>query len=94
MLTSAAKSAASISKRVDKALDKAHPSSKSVQPAISLRNGPVDEMDVDEPQINGSANGKRKSRGSLGTKAKYKEESSSDTDDLPLVCHLLHSLPR
>jgi len=89
MLTPAAKSAANISKKVDKALDKAHPSTSSVQPGISIRNGPVEEMEIDEPHVNGTANGKRKSRGSIGTKTTYKEESSSDTDDLPLVYHLL-----
>jgi DNA topoisomerase-1 len=85
MLTFIVKSASKVSKKVDKALDKAHPSTKSVQPGISIRNGPVEEMDIDEPHVNGTANGKRKSRGSAGPKTTYKEESGSDTDDLPLV---------
>jgi DNA topoisomerase I len=93
-LTPAVKSASRVPKSVDKALNKAHPSTNSVHPGISIRNGPVEEMDIDEPQMNGVANGKRKSRGSVGSKKPYKETSSSeDDDDLPLVCywHLLSS---
>ncbi|KAL1609290.1 DNA topoisomerase 1 [Nothophoma quercina] len=73
-----------IPKDVDKAMDKQVPSNGHVEPGISIRMGPVDEdkMDVDAP--NGSANGKRKSRGSIPT-ANYKEQSGSeDDDDKPL----------
>ncbi|KAJ4382697.1 DNA topoisomerase 1 [Didymella sp. IMI 355093] len=67
---------------VDKAMDKQLPANGHVEPGISIRMGPVDTMDVDAP--NGSANGKRKSRGSIPT-ANYKEQSGSeDEDDKPL----------
>ncbi|KAF2626909.1 DNA topoisomerase 1 [Macroventuria anomochaeta] len=67
-----------ISKVVDKAMDKQVPANGHVEPGISIRMGPVDDMDVDAP--NGTANGKRKSRGSIPT-ANYKEQSGSDDDD-------------
>lgn len=57
-----------------------------LEPGISIRMGPVTEMDVDEPATNGFANGKRKSRASINGKG-YKEASSSDEDDKPLVRH-------
>lgn len=64
-------------------MDKQAPSNGHVEPGISIRMGPVDDMDVDAP--NGNANGKRKSRGSIPT-ASYKERSGSeDDDDKPLV---------
>lgn len=49
-------------------------------PAISVRNGPVEEefMDIDPP-VNGGA--KRKSRGSL-PKISYKDESESEGEPL------------
>lgn len=77
-----------IPKSVDKALDKKIPSGKAVLPGISIRNGPVEEMDIDSPlqtnhQSNGVNNSKRKSRSSLGTGKTYKEDSSED--DEPLV---------
>ncbi|KAF2200199.1 hypothetical protein GQ43DRAFT_84080 [Delitschia confertaspora ATCC 74209] len=55
-----------------------------VDPGVSIRNGPVEEMDVDTPQVNGNTNGKRKSRGSLTNGKSYKEASSSEEDDKPL----------
>jgi DNA topoisomerase-1 len=64
-------------------MDKQVPSNGHVEPGISIRMGPVDDMDVD---TNGNANGKRKSRGSIPTGKSYKEQSSSeDDDDKPLV---------
>ena len=64
-------------------MDKQAPSNGHIEPGISIRMGPVDGMDVDTP--NGTANGKRKSRGSIPT-ATYKEQSGSDEDDdKPLV---------
>ncbi|KAF3046480.1 DNA topoisomerase 1 [Didymella heteroderae] len=63
-------------------MDKQLPANGHVEPGISIRMGPVDDMDVDAP--NGTANGKRKSRGSIPT-ANYKEQSGSeDEDDKPL----------
>lgn len=71
-----------ISKEVDKAMDKQLPANGHIEPGISIRMGPVDNMDVDAP--NGTANGKRKSRGSIPT-ATYKEQSASEDDeDKPL----------
>ncbi|KAJ8108018.1 hypothetical protein OPT61_g8466 [Boeremia exigua] len=71
-----------ISKDVDKDMDKQLPANGHVEPGISIRMGPVDDMDVDAP--NGTTNGKRKSRGSIPT-ASYKERSGSeDDDDKPL----------
>ena len=71
-------------------MDKAYPSGNTVQPGISLRNGPVEEMDVDEPptkgiQSNGAANGKRKGRQTLSNGKGYKEATSDEEDDKPLV---------
>ncbi|KAL1657243.1 DNA topoisomerase 1 [Didymella pomorum] len=75
-------SSETIPKSVDKAMDKQLPANGHVEPGISIRMGPVDDMDVDAP--NGTANGKRKSRGSIPT-ANYKEQSGSeDEDDKPL----------
>ncbi|KAH6637951.1 DNA topoisomerase 1 [Boeremia exigua] len=75
-------SSETIPKSVDKAMDKQLPANGHVEPGISIRMGPVDAMDVDAP--NGTANGKRKSRGSIPT-ASYKDRSGSeDDDDKPL----------
>ena len=66
-------------------MDKETPSTSHLQPGISLRNGPMDDMDLDEPLANGVANGKRKSRGSI-TQKSYKVFSDSEDDsDAPLV---------
>ena len=75
-----------IPKSVDKALDKSNPSGNHVQPGISIRNGPIDEMDIDEetPKTNG-VTGKRKSRSSIGNKKSYKEVTSDSDEDRPLV---------
>jgi DNA topoisomerase-1 len=62
-------------------MDKQLPANGHVEPGISIRMGPVDDMDV------GMVNGKRKSRGSIATTS-YKERSGSeDEDDKPLVGH-------
>lgn len=76
-----AKSSSMISSATDRALDKQIPSGSNVRPGISVRNGPVDAMDVDKGAMNG-VNGKRKSRGSVVQK--YRESSASE-DDKPLV---------
>ncbi|CAK1363795.1 unnamed protein product [Cercospora beticola] len=58
-------------------------SSNTVQPGVSIANGPVDEMDIDRPATNGTSNGtKRKS--SLANGKSYKDDSDSDEDDVPL----------
>jgi hypothetical protein len=72
------KSAATISASVDRAMDKQVPN--KTNGAISIRNGPVEHMDVDK---NGHTNGKRKSRPS--NSKSYKDSTSTDDDDIPLV---------
>jgi DNA topoisomerase-1 len=64
-------------------MDKQVPSNGHVEPGISIRMGPVDNMDVDAPETNGS--GKRKSRTSITNGKSYKENSSSEEDEKPLV---------
>jgi DNA topoisomerase-1 len=74
-------------------MDKQQPSNGSLNHGISIRMGPVEEMEVDEdaPATNG-ANGKRKSRGSIGKT--YKEATSSDDEeDEPLVRRAISFLP-
>ncbi|KAF2806047.1 DNA topoisomerase 1 [Mytilinidion resinicola] len=79
------KSEAYISKNIDRAMDKEDPSNGHVEPGVSIRMGPVEEMDVDTPALpNGHTNGKRKSRGSTTNGKTYKEASSSSDDDKPL----------
>ncbi|KAF1912517.1 eukaryotic DNA topoisomerase I [Ampelomyces quisqualis] len=73
-----------ISKSEDKAMDKQIPSNGHVEPGISIRMGPVDDMDVDVPATNGGANGKRKARNSIPNGKSYKDASSSEEDDKPL----------
>jgi DNA topoisomerase-1 len=80
-----AKSADRIPKSVDKTMDKQTPSNGHVEPGVSIRMGPVEEMDIDTPPANGTSNGKRKARSSLSNAKTYKEASSSDDDDKPLV---------
>lgn len=81
----ASKSKDIIPESVDKAMDKANPPVANGAPGISIRNGPVDEMDVDEPSTNGHAGGKRKSRGSLKNNKTYKEESEDEEGEKPIV---------
>jgi DNA topoisomerase I len=58
---------------------------------ISIRNGPVEEMDVDDvdkaPRTNGVVVAKRKARSSVTNGKSYKDDTSSESDDnKPLVC--------
>jgi DNA topoisomerase I len=83
------KSKAIIPKNLDKAMDKANPSPKNAAPGISIRNGPMVEMEIDGPVVNGAetngnAGSKRKARNSIGQKKSYKEMSDED-DEKPLV---------
>ncbi|CAI6281410.1 unnamed protein product [Periconia digitata] len=71
-----------IPQAVDQAMDKQLPSNGHVEPGVSIRMGPVEDMDVDPPAA-ANANGKRKSRGSLTNGRTYKEESSEE-DDKPI----------
>lgn len=73
-----------IPKTVDNAMDKQLPSNGHVEPGVSIRMGPVEDMEVDSPATNGNVNGKRKARASLTNGKTYKEESSSE-EDQPLV---------
>lgn len=81
-----------ISKNEDKAMDKQVPSNGHVEPGISIRMGPVDDMDVDSPATNGAANGKRKARSSITNGKSYKDASSSGEDDKPLVRPSIYSV--
>ena len=77
-----------IPKSLDNAMDKANPPAQNGAAGISIRNGPIEEMDIDEPHVNGNAAGKRKSRGSMSKGKPYKEASDEDEDDdVPLVRH-------
>jgi hypothetical protein len=55
---------------------------EDVAPAVSLRNGPVGDMDVDKLNTNGL---KRKGRSSQTNGKSYREASSESDDDKPLV---------
>ena len=72
-------------------MDAEAPSNGHVEPGISIRMGPIDDskMDVDAPETNGNANGKRKARTSVGNSKSYKDASSSEDDDKPLVGSLV-----
>jgi DNA topoisomerase-1 len=71
---------------VDKAMDKELPSNGHVAPGISIRMGPVDDMEIDPPATNGNA--KRKARTSITKSKTYKDASGSEDDVKPLVRHL------
>ena len=72
-------------------MDKATSQDGDLVQGISLRNGPMEEMDIDMPAhknstTNGASTGKRKSRQSLTNGNSYKEASSeAEDDDKPLV---------
>ena len=66
-------------------MDKGKPSNGHVDPGVSIRTGPVEEMDVDTPLANCHMNGKRKARNGTTNGKSYKESSSSEDDDKPLV---------
>ena len=91
LLGATTKSKDIIPKSLDKALDKGNPSSNHAKPGISLRNGPVEEMDINDeaPKSNGFA-GKRKSRSSVENKKSYREMASDSEEDKPLVRTQMH----
>ena len=72
-------------------MDRANPIQSRVPTGISIRHGPMEEMDIDEPvteksKANGANTGKRKSRQSMTNRKSYKEASSeADGDGKPLV---------
>lgn len=68
------------------AMDKANPHPPNAAPGVTIRNGPVNDMDLDQPHTNGNNTSKRKARGSLTNGRSYKETSNEDEDDdEPLV---------
>nr|UWK20508.1 topoisomerase [Trichoderma stromaticum] len=73
-------SSSKISRAQDIALDKSVPKKGSGMAGLSIRNGPVEngDMDLDSPTTNGA---KRKSRVSI-TQVDYKDESESDGQPL------------
>lgn len=79
------KSSERISKEDDQKMNIEVPSNGHVEPGISIRMGPVDDMEVDAPATNGNANGKRKARNSVTNGKSYKDASGSEDDDKPLV---------
>jgi len=71
-------------------MDKAIPDPDAVNgaPGISIRNGPMEEMDIDGPEVNGNPSTKRKARGSMPKGKSYKEASDEDNEEeQPLVCY-------
>jgi len=66
-------------------MDKAGAKSNYAPAGVSVRNGPVqdDNMDVDAPTMNGNA--KRKARDSVGKTVNYNMDSSEESDEVPLV---------
>jgi len=70
-------------------MDKELPSNGHVAPGISIRMGPVDDMDIDPPATNGNA--KRKARNSMTNSKTYKDASGSEDDTKPLVRHIIVS---
>ena len=86
LLGDAHKSRDVIPKSLDKAMDRANPSTTNGITGISIRNGPMDEMDIDGQELNGLANNKRKARASTGKGKSYKEASDEENDEeKPLV---------
>ena len=67
-------------------MDREIPSAVNGAPGISIRNGPMEEMDIDDHEQNRKANNKRKARASMGNGKSYKEISDEDDEDgKPLV---------
>lgn len=71
-------------------MDKANPTPKKAAPNISIRNGPVLELQADGSRAtalgtNDRDNGKRKARSSTGNRKSYKEDTDEDEDEKPLV---------
>ncbi|KAK7541044.1 DNA topoisomerase 1 [Phyllosticta citribraziliensis] len=94
--TNGAVSTSTIPKSGDRHMDKETTvSNGQLEPGLSIRNGPVEQMDVDGSATNGAMNGKRKSRASING-ACYKEASSSsdDDDDKPLSKRRKTTVPK
>ncbi|KAL8714763.1 MAG: hypothetical protein Q9220_001276 [cf. Caloplaca sp. 1 TL-2023] len=70
-----------IPKSLDKAMDSANKPVKHAAPGISIRNGPVQDMDVNG---HSEANGKRKARASVSNGVSYNDGSDEEEDEKPL----------
>ncbi|KAL8783350.1 MAG: hypothetical protein Q9213_004669 [Squamulea squamosa] len=70
-----------IPKSLDKAMDAANKPTKHAAPGISIRNGPVEDMDVDERY---GASGKRKGRAGMSNGVSHADESDDSEEDKPL----------
>ncbi|KAL8670730.1 MAG: hypothetical protein Q9168_004757 [Polycauliona sp. 1 TL-2023] len=75
------RSADTIPKSLDKAMDAANKPAKHAAPGISIRNGPVDDMDIDQQP---GTNGKRKGRASMTNGRSYRDASDDSEEDKPL----------
>ncbi|KAL8862762.1 MAG: hypothetical protein Q9178_000704 [Gyalolechia marmorata] len=75
------KSANIIPKSLDKAMDAANKPPKHAAPGISIRNGPVEDVDVDHQP---GTNGKRKGRASMNNGVSYKDATDDSEEDKPL----------
>ena len=69
-------------------MDDTDTSMGELNPGVSIRMGPVEDMDVDSPATNGNGT-KRKS--SMNGKSYKDTTESDDDDDVPLVRHM-HSV--
>lgn len=70
-------------------MDKSNPPAAGGAPGISIRYGPMEEMDIDGPVMNGHAGSKRKARSSTGNGKTYKEATEEDEeDDEPIVINM------
>lgn len=68
-------------------MDTANKPSKHAAPGISIRNGPVETMDLDQQP---GVNGKRKGRAKMSNGAFYKDASDDSEEDEPLVGYHSH----
>ncbi|KAL9593905.1 MAG: hypothetical protein Q9219_007323 [cf. Caloplaca sp. 3 TL-2023] len=75
------KSKATIPKSLDKAMDATAKPARHAAPGISIRNGPMEEMDLDDKH---ETNGKRKARASMTNGVSYKDASDDEDDEEPL----------
>lgn len=83
-----------ISKSVDRSSGATPATNGATQPGISVRYGPADDKDIEmqDADVNGTSQSKRKSRSSVG-KVSYAEQESSEEDDKPLVRRLPYLYP-
>ncbi|KAL9631059.1 MAG: hypothetical protein Q9204_004414 [Flavoplaca sp. TL-2023a] len=75
------RSADTIPRSLDKAMDAANKPAKHAAPGISIRNGPVEDMDIDQQP---GSNSKRKGRASMSNGVSYKDASDDSEEDKPL----------